>query len=69
MLEDNLPVRGDRVVMTPLGYERLVRFSRIAKARVTVGICRGRDRLGISVKRDEHKQTQRYHIDFWERMR
>jgi len=61
--------KGDRVVMTALGYERLVKNSYIPKARVTSGICRGRSGLGISVRRDEHKCTEHYHIDFWEKRR
>lgn len=39
---------GDRVVMSPLGYERLVRnFKGRASSRVTIGTCRAVDRMDI----------------------
>ena len=58
---------GDRVVMSPLGYLRLVRNFRRGKARSTIGVCVRVERMSIGVLRDGLKRPSSYAIDFWEK--
>lgn len=59
--------KGQRVVMTVLGYARVVKpWQRRPSARVTIGTVVRRDPYGIVVLRDGLKQARVYHPDFWE---
>lgn len=67
---------GDRVVMSPLGYERLVfNFDARPKMRVTLGTAvRFGDRTSLGprtvwVRRDGHKTAKPYAIEFWKNWR
>ena len=62
--------KGDRMVMTPFGYDRLVRQARRSSARVTIGTYVKPDGpLAHWILRDGHKRAESYHRDFWERAR
>lgn len=59
--------KGQRVVMTVLGYERLVKpWTRRVSARSTIGVCVRREPHTLVVLRDGHKRPEMYHPDFWE---
>ena len=59
--------RGQRVVMTVLGYERLVKpWARRASERITLGTVVRCDESCVVVLRDGLKCPRHYHQDFWE---
>ena len=66
--------KGDRMTMTPLGYERLVQHSRHPMRRCTTGRFRGytqkyRTFSHIRILVDGHKCVTTFHSDFWTKLR